>query len=87
MKPVRIVIVLLAALLPLAATVLPASGQELAQIRFVHVDAGSPALDLYINGELAAANVTYRRLNRVYACPGRRAGAHGESGYDICTTA
>ncbi len=59
MKSIRIAIALLAAILSLSATVLPAQGQDLAQIRFVHVDAGSPALDVYVNGELAATNVTY----------------------------
>lgn len=59
MKPIRIVKVLLAIILSLAGTVLPAQGQDLAQIRFVHLDPGSPALDVFVNGELAAANVSY----------------------------
>ena len=59
MKPIRHFFVLLATMLSLAASVVPARGQEWAQIRFVHMDPGSPALDVFINGELAATDVTY----------------------------
>ncbi|MCE2470603.1 MAG: DUF4397 domain-containing protein [Anaerolineae bacterium] len=59
MKSIRIVIVILAAILTQIMTALPATGQESAQIRFVHVDPGSPALDVFVNGELVATDVTY----------------------------
>ncbi len=55
MKTIRILIIILA----LALAGLPASGQGSAQIRFVHLDPESPVLDVFINGELAAAHVTY----------------------------
>jgi len=55
MKTIRIVIFILA----LAMAGLPASAQDAEQIRFVHLDPESPALDVFINGELAAAHVTY----------------------------
>ena len=59
MKSIRIIIVILAAILTQVMTALPATGQESAQIRFVHVDPGSPALDVFVNGELVATDVTY----------------------------
>ena len=59
MKSIRIVIVFLASILSLAGTSLLTQGQDAAQIRFVHLDAGSPALDVFVNGELAATDVTF----------------------------
>ena len=59
MKPIRIAIVLIASLLSLAGSMALTQGKNMAQFRFVHVDPGSPALDIYVNGELAATNVTY----------------------------
>ncbi len=59
MKLIRRFVILLVTVLSLAASVAPAWSQEWAQIRFVHVDPGSPALDLFINGELAATDMTY----------------------------
>lgn len=59
MKSIRIAIVILASLLPFVGIILATQGQDDAQLRFVHVDAGSPALDVFINGELAATDVTY----------------------------
>ncbi len=59
MKSIRIIIVILAAILSQVMTALPATGQDSAQIRFVHVDPGSPALDVFVNGELVATDVAY----------------------------
>ncbi len=59
MNSIRITIILLACILSLAGNVASTQGQDLAQIRFVHLDPGSPALDVFINGELAATGVTY----------------------------
>ena len=59
MKPIRRFVILLVTVLSLAASVAPAWSQEWAQMRFVHVDPGSPALDVFINGELAATDMAY----------------------------
>ena len=58
MRPIRIAFALCAALLSLFASVFTTRGQVGAQIRFVHVDPSSPALDVFVNGELAASNLT-----------------------------
>lgn len=59
MKSIRIVTVILASILLLSGTSLLTLGQDAAQIRFVHLDPGSPALDVFVNGELAATDVTF----------------------------
>ena len=59
MKSIRIAIVILASILSFAGTIAPTQGQDSAQIRFVHVDPGSPALDVFVNGELVATDVPY----------------------------
>ena len=59
MKSVRIAIVILASLLLAVGRFGPTQGQDLANFRFVHADPGSPALDVFVNGELAATDVTY----------------------------
>ena len=59
MKSIRTVIVILASLVLFAGGFAPAQGQDSARFRFVHADPGSPALDVFVNGELAATDVTY----------------------------
>jgi len=59
MKLIRTIIVILASLVLFAGGFAPAQGQDSARFHFVHADPGSPDLDVFVNGELAATDVTY----------------------------
>lgn len=59
MKSIRTIIIILVNVVLLSGGFAPTQGQDSAQFRFVHADTGSPALDVFVNGELAATDVTY----------------------------
>lgn len=56
---IRKIVSLLVAAAALAVSTGAARAEETSLIRFVHLDAGSPTLDIYLNGELAAADISY----------------------------
>ncbi len=59
MNPTRIILYPLLAILA-ASLLAPGSwAQDLAHVRFAHLDGGLPKVDLHVNGELAAAGLAY----------------------------
>ena len=57
------------AMLLAALALLPASAQDRARARFVHVAPGLPAIDIYLNGELAVAGLAYGGASAYLGAP------------------
>ena len=48
----------------------PAQAQGEAPLRFIHLDVGSPPVDIYVNGELVASNLRYGEYTSYVYVPG-----------------
>ncbi|MCY3834344.1 MAG: DUF4397 domain-containing protein [Chloroflexi bacterium] len=48
-------------------------GQTMSRARVIHVASGSPAMDIYLNGELAVADLSYGEDSAYFSLPGGQA--------------